>query len=146
MIDEDLIELERRVAAPPAVVFRHLTDASLWVRWQGVAAEIEPRPGGRFRVAMPGGPTAEGAFVAVEPDRRVVFTWGWDGDPTMPPGHSTVEIVLVPDGDGTIVRLVHSGIPRESVPIHRVGWDRYLPRLVEASEGRTPPPDQAGPP
>jgi hypothetical protein len=31
----------------------------------------------------------------------------------VPPGSTTVEITLTPDGDGTILRLRHLGLPNE---------------------------------
>ncbi len=76
---------------------------------------------------------ARGEFVEVVPPQRVVFTWGWE-DPSNPirPGTSTVEVALIPDGDGTIVRLIHRDLPPEAVPRHAEGWDLYLPRLAAA--------------
>lgn len=51
---------------------------------------------------------AAGRVVAVEPDRRIVLTWGYEGDgQAVPAGASTVEITLEPDPDGTRVRLRH---------------------------------------
>lgn len=120
----------------------YLTDSVRWARWQGASAEIEAIPEGRFRMSMADGSTAEGRFVELEPNRRIVFTWGWQGHPTVPPGSTTVEIDLIPDGDGTLVRLVHRGLPPEDQPIHRAGWDRYLPRLALAAEGGNPGPDR----
>ena len=78
--------------------------------------------------------------------RRIVFSWGWElPDNPMPPGSSTVEIELEPDGpDGsaTIVRLTHRGLPvpplREQ---HRLGWEHYLERLAEVAAGGDPGPD-----
>jgi uncharacterized protein YndB with AHSA1/START domain len=140
----ETIRLERRIAAPPSAVFRYLTESELWARWQGEAAELDPRPGGRFRVRMAEGQVVEGAYVAVEPDERVVITWGWDGHPRMPPGTTTVEIELVEDGQETIVRLTHRGIPREDLPIHRDGWETFLPRLEIAATGGDPGPNPIG--
>jgi uncharacterized protein YndB with AHSA1/START domain len=139
--DSDVIQVERRVAAPPSAVFRYLTESDLWSRWQGEAAELEPTPGGHFEVRMAEGQVVEGEFVAVEPDRRVVVTWGWQQHPRMPPGTSTVEFELTSDGDGTLVRLTHRGIPPEDVPIHRAGWDMFLPRLEIAVSGGDPGPN-----
>jgi uncharacterized protein YndB with AHSA1/START domain len=141
MNDTDVIRVERRIAAPPASVFRYLTESDLWSRWQGESAELEPTPGGRFQVRMAEGQVVEGEFVAVEPDRRVVVSWGWHQHPRMPPGTSTVEFELVPDGDGTLVRLTHRGIPVDDVPIHRAGWDLFLPRLEIAVGGVDPGPN-----
>ena len=138
MTEADIIRVERRIAAQPAAVFRYLTESDLWARWQGESAELEPTPGGRFIVRMAEGQVVEGEFVTVETDRRVVISWGWLNHPRMPPGASTVEFELTPDGDGTLVRLTHRGIPPEDVPIHRTGWDVFLPRLEIAATGGDP--------
>lgn len=138
MTESDVIHVERRIAAPPAAVFRYLTEADLWARWQGQSAELEPTPGGQFEVRMAEGQIVEGEFVAVEPSRRVVVTWGWRNHPRMPAGSTTVDFELTPDGDGTLVRLTHRGIPPEDLPIHRAGWDVFLPRLEIAATGGDP--------
>ena len=143
MTIEPVINVERRIAAPPADVYAYLTDSVRWARWQGEAAEVEPVPGGRFRMTMANGATAEGRFVQLVPDSRVVFTWGWRGDEVVPPGSSTVEIELAPDGDGTLLRLTHRDLPPEQRPIHRAGWDHYLPRLATVAGGGDPGPDPA---
>ncbi|TMF55643.1 MAG: SRPBCC domain-containing protein [Chloroflexi bacterium] len=74
---------------------------------------------------------------------KVVFTWGWQGSPTVPPGSSTVEIDLEPDGDGTRLRLVHRGLPEAALASHTEGWDYFLPRLVSVAEGRVVESDTA---
>lgn len=135
------IVVERHVAASPAAVYAYLVESSKWVRWQGVDAEVEARPGGAFSVTMPNGSRAQGSFVEVVPDRRVVFSWGWVGHDGLPPGSSTVEIELVPDRDGTLVRLTHRGLPPGELDLHAAGWNRYLPRLGEAAGGGAPEPD-----
>jgi uncharacterized protein YndB with AHSA1/START domain len=140
---DDVIRIERRIAAPPSAVFRYLTDANLWPRWQGVGADLDPVPGGRFEVRMPVGATVVGSFMQVEPDQLVVITWGWVGDATMPPGTSTVEFELLPDGDGTLLRLTHRGIPDSHLPLHRDGWAMYVPRLIIAAGGGRPEPEGA---
>ena len=131
--DATSIEREIRVAARPATVFPYFTDPALMTRWMGRTAQLDPRPGGQFRIDYNGSDIASGAYVEVDPPRRVVFTWGWEalGDP-LPPGGSTVEITLTADGDGTIVRLRHTGLPAESVEGHAVGWDQFLPSLAGA--------------
>lgn len=135
------IVVERHVAATPAVIYSYLVESSRWVRWQGVEAELDAQPGGIFSVTMPNGARARGEFVELVPDRRVVFSWGWADHDGLPPGSSTVEIELVPDGAGTVVRLTHRGLPPEELELHSLGWNRYLPRLVLAAQGGEPPPD-----
>jgi uncharacterized protein YndB with AHSA1/START domain len=135
------LRVERRVAAAPAAVYAYLTESARWARWQGAGADLEAVPGGRFRMRMGDGMTAEGRFLELVPDERVVFTWGWDGNEALPPGSSTVEIELVPDGDGTLVRLTHRGLPAEERQIHEAGWRHYLPRLALVAEGGDPGAD-----
>jgi uncharacterized protein YndB with AHSA1/START domain len=142
--DGEVIRLEQRIGASPSAVFRYLTESALWARWQGEAAELDARPGGQFVVRMAEDQVVEGEYVTVEPDRRVVVTWGWRDHPRMPPGTSTVEFELVPDGSGTLVRLTHHGVPAEDVPIHRAGWDAFLPRLGVAAAGGDPGPNPVG--
>ncbi len=135
------LRVERRIAARPSDVYSYLTDSVRWARWQGESAEIEAVPGGVFRMVTAKGATAEGRFVQLVPDALVVFTWGWQGSPTVPPGSSTVEIELAPDGDGTLLRLTHRGLPAEDRPIHAAGWNHYLPRLAISAAGGDPGPE-----
>jgi uncharacterized protein YndB with AHSA1/START domain len=135
------LRVERRVAAPPTAVYAYLTDSVRWARWQGVAASIDPVPGGPIQITMATGQTAEGRFVELVPNRRVVFTWGWTGSRSLPPGSSTVEIELIPDGEGTVIALTHRGLPREDRALHEIGWAHYMPRLTAAVEGLDVDPD-----
>jgi uncharacterized protein YndB with AHSA1/START domain len=138
------VVVERRIAASPATVFSFFADVDRWLRWQGVEADIEPRPGGVFRMNVRGDGFASGTFVYVVPARRLVFTWGWEDESLgVPPGSSVVEIELEPDGDGTLLRLTHSDLPAGAVDVHRHGWDHYSGRLVVAAEGGDPGPDPA---
>ncbi len=137
----DAIVREVRIAARPETVFPFLTDPEKMCRWMGVAATLDPRPGGVFRCDVTGKNVARGEFVEVVPTSRVVFTWGWEGGEAVPPGASTVEIALEPDGDGTIVRLTHRGLPAGSLAAHTEGWNHYLQRLVTAAGDGDPGPD-----
>lgn len=132
--DTGSIEREMSIAARPETVFAYFIDPERIVRWMGTTAELDPTPGGTFRIDYNGKDIARGEFVEVDSPRRVVFTWGWEasGDET-PPGSSTVEVTLTPDGDGTRVHLRHSGLKAEAVDGHAVGWDQFLPTLVEVA-------------
>lgn len=133
---------EVRIEAPPHEVFPFFTDPGRMIVWKAVEATLDPRPGGIFRINVTGHDVARGEYVEIDPPRRVVFTFGWEaeGSPE-PPGSTTVEITLVPDGEGTLLRLVHSGVPEGIRDGSADGWDHYLVRLVQAAEGRKPGPD-----
>jgi uncharacterized protein YndB with AHSA1/START domain len=140
-IDARIIRIERRIEARPDAVYAYLTDSVKWARWQGATAEIEARVGGTFRMTMDNGLVAEGQFVELVPDRRVRFTWGWHGHPSVPPGSSTVEIELAEEGGATRLTLTHRGLPPDDLVIHETGWRHYLPRLAVVAEGRDPGAD-----
>jgi uncharacterized protein YndB with AHSA1/START domain len=145
--EANVVELELRLGAPPDEVFLYLTDPERYVRWQGVKAELDPRPGGVFRVWMDADAVARGEYVAVEPPHRVVFTWGWEGNEGVPPGSTTVELTLQPDGDGTVLSLRHSGLPDgEAAALHEEGWRFFTDRLAIAVRGEDPGTMPAGPP
>jgi uncharacterized protein YndB with AHSA1/START domain len=137
---DDTFTTAVRIAATPEDVFPYLTDASLVLRWMGDWADLKPEVGGTFALDITGVPV-RGHYVAVEPPHRVVLTWGVAGSDTLPPGSTTVEITLRPDGDETVVELVHRGLPPEERPQHRLGWDHFLDRLVVAGAGGDPGPD-----
>jgi uncharacterized protein YndB with AHSA1/START domain len=136
------VVVTRRIAAAPATVFSFFTDVERWTSWQGVDGEIDASPGGVFRIRMPGAQVASGEFVELVPDRRIVFTWGWEGDGSpVAPGSTTVVIELEPDEDGTLVRLTHTGLaPPPVAEHHREGWVLYLERLRIRAEGSDPGP------
>jgi uncharacterized protein YndB with AHSA1/START domain len=131
------------IAASPETVWELLVDPVKALRWWGVGAELDPRPGGAIRVRVIPGSVASGEFVEVEPPRRLVYTWGWEegggGPELVPAGSSTVEIELEPTESGTSLTLVHRGLPNEeSAGAHGEGWDNYLPRLAVAAAGGDP--------
>jgi uncharacterized protein YndB with AHSA1/START domain len=129
-----VIERELRIAASPETVFDLWIDPDRIVMWMGRTATIDPRPGGAFRIDYNGSDIASGEILEIDRPRRLVLSWGWEavGDAT-PPGASRVEVSLEPDGDGTILRLRHSGLATEAVQGHAEGWDQFLPGLADAA-------------
>ena len=137
-----VLEVETRIQARPETIFAYFTDAERYRRWMGDLAELDPRPGGLYRVHIFGGRIAEGRYLSLEPPRRIVFSWGWVGSEEVPPGSTTVEVTLRTEGDVTIVRLEHVGLPTQAAyEQHRSGWHRYLDRLAVVGRGGDPGPD-----
>jgi uncharacterized protein YndB with AHSA1/START domain len=135
---------ETHIAARPETVFAFFTDPEKMVRWKGTRAHLDARPGGVYSVDMNPTTRVRGTYLELQPPSRVVFTWGWADDDAhgLPPGSSTVEVTLTPDGEGTHVRLVHRGLTTVQMrEMHRVGWDLYLPRLAIAASGGEAGPD-----
>jgi len=134
---------EIHIKAGPEAVFDYLVDPIKYVEWGGSEAVIDPRPGGIYQVLMGGTHQSAGEFLEVVPNERVVFSFGWaePGHP-IPSGSTRVEIRLLPDELGTVVRLTHSGLPEDAVSDHTGGWDHYLVRLEVAATGGDPGPDR----
>ena len=99
-----MAELVREIviAASPETIWPFLVEPDKHVEWLGTVAEIDPRPGGTFRVLVGGRNQSSGEYVEVVPNEKVAFTFGWEqeGNP-ITPGSSTVEITLHPEGDKT---------------------------------------------
>ena len=141
IVSERIVQ-EVQIEVSPETIFEFFTDPQKMLRWQGMEANIDPKPGGTYHVKMKATHTAIGEYVAVEPPRRVVFTWGWESDENIPPGSSTVEITLEKKGGSTLVRLTHSDLPEPARQPHADGWAHYLERLVVVGAGGDPGPDR----
>jgi uncharacterized protein YndB with AHSA1/START domain len=145
-VETTTVEREIAIAARPETVWEFFVDPEKHGRWMGMSVDLDPRPGGAWRTAVVPGHTASGEFVELDPPRRLVYTFGWepdgDGPNRVPPGSSTIEVELVPDGDGTLLRFTHRDLPgAESVESHSQGWDHYLARLAIAAPGGDPGSD-----
>src|SRR5215213_9411873 len=104
---ETAIRREVAIAASPETVWEFLVDPEKATRWMGQSASFDPRPGGEYRVEVLSGNVAVGEFVELDPPRRLVWTWGWEPGSPVPvaAGSSTIEVELVPEGDGTRLRF-----------------------------------------
>jgi uncharacterized protein YndB with AHSA1/START domain len=114
-----------RVAARPATVFRFFTDPARFAVWWGAGSHIDARPGGAVHIRYPNGVIASGEVVEVVPDRRIVFTYGYeDAGKPIPPGGSRVTVTLEETARGTLLRLRHELATEGARDAHVPGW-RY---------------------
>src|SRR5258708_33571704 len=88
-----MAELVREVMidAKPETIWPFLTDPGKHVEWDGTVAEIDPRPGGIYRVLVRGEYQSAGEYVEGEPMKKVGYKVGWgeEGDPN-PPGSTQI--------------------------------------------------------
>ncbi len=144
MNDTLQVRRETLIAAPPAAVFAYLTDPEKIVAWMGAQATTELRPGGLYLLKGIGGrtATARGAFKEVAPVHRLVYSFGWDGSDAVPPGSSLIEIDLLDQAGGTLLRMTQSGLPdAEQCASHARGWAHYVDRLAIVAAGGDPGED-----
>ena len=122
--------------------FALITQPDRLRRWQVVTARVDLRAGGDYRWTIIPGHAVAGTFTEVDPGRRVVFTWGWEGSPDLAPGTSTVVVTLEPAEGGTMVHVTHEGLSAEQEASHAAGWTHYLDRLVTAATAGDAGPDE----
>ena len=143
---ETTVERTIAIDASPETVWQFLVDPEKTTTWWGLTASFDARPGGKYRIEVIPGHTASGEFVELDEPRRLVYTWGWEageaGANPVPPGSSTIEIELVPEGAGTVLHFAHRDLPgSDAADSHAKGWDHYLERLAIAARGGDPGPD-----
>jgi predicted dithiol-disulfide oxidoreductase (DUF899 family)/uncharacterized protein YndB with AHSA1/START domain len=146
--ETDPIVREIHIDASPETVFAFFTEPDKLTRWLAEEVTVEPRPGGINHLTQTGHPGTpgpyymRGEFVEVEPPSRLVFTWGFTNpDIHVDPGASTVEVTLEPKAGGTLLRLVHRGLPPNELAPHEAGWTELLDRLAAvAAAGASPLP------
>lgn len=126
----------------PDEAFALITRPERLRRWQTVSARVDLRAGGEYRWTITPGHVAAGTYREVEPGRRVVFGWGWEGDPDLTPDSSTVTITVEPTEAGTLVTLVHDGLTEEQAARHAEGWNHYFTRLEKAAADGDAGPDE----
>jgi uncharacterized protein YndB with AHSA1/START domain len=144
----DEIIREIRIAARPEEVFPYFTDPQKLVVWKAAIAELDARPGGRFQMDVTGrGDVASGEYLDIDPPHRIRFSWHWHNGSTgsHPAAEgfsvSEVEVTLTPDGNGTLLRLVHRGIAGPDRDASAAGWVHYLTLLQLAAAGCDLGPD-----
>ncbi|MEO7994750.1 MAG: SRPBCC domain-containing protein [bacterium] len=134
-VDQPVIEVSVEIAAAPATVWRFFTDPIRFAQWMGDSATLLPEVGGALRVGYPGGDIAEGTITAMEPERRVEWTWGYAGEGNpVPVGSTVVTITLEKIDTGTRVTLTHAALATAPVRLgHTQGWNAYLSALANAA-------------
>ena len=139
-MNDNVLEMERLIPAPPERVFEYWTEPELVAKWFGPgefdvpSSDLDLRPGGKWRTTIrsPEGQlrTVSGVYSTIEPPRRLVFTWAWDDDNGVR-GHETqVTVTLEPTPGGTRLRLVQEDFQnREVRDRHNGGWSSSLGKL-----------------
>ena len=131
------IRLSMDMDAPPAKVFRALTDPEALNQWMAQGAEVDLREGGRYDLGF----TPEGydgpsmRILELVPNEKLVISWpDWRGDTSVP--EQSVSWLLEPSGDGTRVTVIHSGFVRTvDLSDYPFGWGYFLGRLKPVAEG-----------
>ena len=116
--------LERSITiqAPRDLVFSFFTDSARWAAWWGAGSTIQPRPGGRVYIRLPGNVEVSGEVLELRAPGEIVFTYGYASGTPFPSGGSRVTVRLDEEGAGTTLHLRHEFAEAEARDHHVQGW------------------------
>ncbi|HVI01353.1 MAG TPA: SRPBCC domain-containing protein [Enhygromyxa sp.] len=128
------------IRARPATVWRFFSEPEMFARWWGAGSSIEARVGAPMRIVYPDASSASGEVLALEPERMIAFSFGYDtpGKP-IAPGGSRVTITLEAVAEGTRIELRHELDDANVRDMHAAGWRYHLAvfaKVVQAEQHR----------
>ncbi len=132
-----LLKLEKRIRASPSRLFRAWLQPEEFSRWfhsdasvKLGAVDIDPRPGGRFRIEMfVNGQLRphEGEYRVVDEPDQLSFTWR-----SFATGNrdTLVTLTFVAEGESTLITLIQELLSDEAAKrAHQGGWSSILEGL-----------------
>lgn len=134
------IEKTALLPVPADEAFALITQPDRLRRWLAVSARVDLRAGGEFRWTLTPTAVASGMVIEVDPGRRIVLGFGWEH--LAEPRPDTVTITIEPAEGGTLVRLVHEGLPEDEDAGHLEGWTHFFERLERAAVTGDAGPDE----
>jgi uncharacterized protein YndB with AHSA1/START domain len=132
------LRLERRLAHPPAKVWRAVSDPAEMAHWFPAKVEAELRPGAPMRFTFPEEAVVDGAWEGevLEVDPPKVFMFRWNAD--------VLRIEIIPEDGGCLLVFTQTigGGPVGRLGAGRTaaGWDTCLDALVAGLDGTTAEP------
>lgn len=128
------LTFQRDLRRPHLAVWAAATDPEMLSHWLA-DAEVELRPGGRFRLR--GQCNVEGQVLEVEAPSRLVWTWPHPDHP-----RSLVTITVSPLTKGwSRLALVQTELPLAHLLDVAAGWHTHLDAVPAATGGRRTPFD-----
>jgi uncharacterized protein (TIGR03086 family) len=136
------MKIEKTALLPVSAdeAFALITQPDRLRRWLAVSARVDLRAGGEFRWTLTPMAVAAGTVTEVEPGRRIVLGFGWEQSAES--RTDTVTITIEPAVGGTLVRLVHDGLPEDSAEGVLEGWTHFFERLERAAVTGDAGPDE----
>ena len=138
-IANDVLVIERIFKAEPGRVFDAFSSAGAISQWFGpegcqvVKAEVDFKEGGKYRLRIStetGEVELAGVYQTIERPGHLSFSWRWEVNPNGNPCDSFVEVMFHEHPEGTLMRLVQTGIEDDQDRAHHgIGWNSTFDRL-----------------
>ncbi len=139
------VRISRVFSAPRQQVFDAWVKPELRKQWWMASpemscafAEIDARPGGRYRLGMTAPDGSEtyvtvGEFVDVVEREKLVFTWSWEHAPNSGGNDTLVTVEFSEVAGGTELTLTHERFKdQQAHDEHTQGWNGCLEQLAGA--------------
>lgn len=127
------VVVERELPYPPEKVWCALTQPRLIEQWL-MPNDFEPVVGRRFSLQADWGGVLDCQVLALEPNRKLSYTWTFRHEDAAYDLRSVVVWTLTPTRTGTHLRMEQSGFrpdQRQAYGGARGGWQRFLAKLEE---------------
>jgi uncharacterized protein YndB with AHSA1/START domain len=129
------VVVEREIPYPPEKIWRALTQPHLIEEWL-MKNDFKPAVGHRFDFRadfLPNG-ALDCEVLAVEPEKKLSYTWNSTGGDTANGLKSVVTWTLTPTGMGTHLRMEQSGFRPDQPQYYqgaKYGWPRFFANLEQ---------------
>lgn len=127
------VVIEREIACTPEKLWRALTQPHLIAEWL-MSNDFAPVVGHRFNLRGDWGGVLDCEVLAVEPNRRLAYTWNFEHADAAYNLESVVTFTLTPTATGTHLRMEQSGFRPDQKQalggaVH--GWNGMFGKLEE---------------
>lgn len=93
--------------------------------WHGKEVEVNPVPGGIYKVIFADGTTILGEYKEVSPYSRVIYSANYNGV------DSLITIDFLPRDGGTLIKLQQEFDPEQDTSSFDQGWNYFLQILQD---------------
>jgi uncharacterized protein YndB with AHSA1/START domain len=127
------VVVEREIAHPPEKLWRALTQPHLIEEWL-MKNDFSPSVGHRFNLRGDWGGVLDCEVLAVEPNRRLSYTWNFAHDDAAFDLTSVVTFTLTPTNTGTNLRMEQAGFrtgQKQAYGGARLGWQQFFAKLEQ---------------
>ncbi len=127
------VVVERDIPHPPEKLWRALTQPHLIEEWL-MRNDFAPTLGHRFNLRGDWGGVLDCEVLAIEPNRRLSYTWNFAHEDEAYNLSSVVTFTLTPTGKGTLLRMEQSGFrpgQKQAYGGAKAGWQEFFGKLEQ---------------